>query len=344
MLRTNFVKVTKVGQSRSSLQVNFPEGSWLVACPATIEQTLNYFPFVQLHLEEPGTGSTAPKPQLGLSHFDILWIFRCAFCILGWILCCPCSVMWKLGCCVASGARRGADFGAALVGGVRVIGQSNRVDWRKGILRSIKRASNDGGEGGQDASIMNDEIHINTADNVRYGFWLTKPLPERFRISVKWEPNKLPSAASTVVCHGSDKDAAKRRRFLRKKYEISYDSCINSNQLLQLEGMKTALNLQREVYGNDPIGPTSLSSWHSPPVKKVVAIYGINLDTEVGCAYQRNPCVQISTSDKCHTLEPVFILDEEASLNKNGSNTHVIEDGVICEVRSYEIWSVYLLQ
>jgi len=68
-----------------------------------------------------------------------------------------------------------------------------------------------------------------------------------------------------------------------------------------------------------------------PPIKKVTAIYGVNLPTEVGCAYRRSPSVGISMSRERHTLDQLFMLDKEARLTKDSSNTHVIKNGLISE-------------
>lgn len=98
-------------------------------------------------------------------------------------------------------------------------------------------------------------------------------------------------------------------------------------------GLATSLRLVDETYkANDPIGPLSLSSWQAPPVKNVVAIYGINVPTEVCGVYRRNPAgVRISAA--ALSLEQLFVLDKEAKLSKRGSESHVMKDGVILETK-----------
>mmetsp|Transcript_39566 Transcript_39566/g.69467 ORF Transcript_39566/g.69467 Transcript_39566/m.69467 type:complete len:573 (-) Transcript_39566:7-1725(-) len=322
IVRTDFVNVTKGG---SSLHVNFTDDTWLIACPPTIEQTLILYPYIQLHLEEPGTGS-APKQRRGIFHLDILWVFRCVWCLIKWTFFCPCAVMWKLGHSVVQGAKRGA----ALLGQIRVIGQSGRVDWQQGVIASISKTNDDGGEGG--GSLYHIWAKIQTTDNVRYGFFLKKTTPEEIQIKVKWEPSTLTSTTSTSVCHRSHKNAVKYKTHDNRNKNISYNSC-NSNQLLQMEGLTNSMHLLKETYGNDPLGPRTLSAMTAPPVKRVVAIYGINLPTEVSCAYKRNPFVRISMSNERHSLEQLFVLDKEAALSKEGSVSHVIEQGVINETK-----------
>ena len=99
-----------------------------------------------------------------------------------------------------------------------------------------------------------------------------------------------------------------------------------------MEGTSNALNLLRDTYAKDPMGPLSLSAWQAPPVKKVTAIYGINLPTETAAVYKRNPSVQISMSDK-GSMQQLFVLDKDASLNQDASKTHVIKDGLISETK-----------
>merc|ERR1719401_3322411 len=58
VVRTDFASVA------DGVQVTFKESTWLVASPPTNEQTISLYPYVQLLLEEPGTGS-AQKAQRG---------------------------------------------------------------------------------------------------------------------------------------------------------------------------------------------------------------------------------------------------------------------------------------
>jgi len=118
-----------------------------------------------------------------------------------------------------------------------------------------------------------------------------------------------------------------------RKGDVSYSSTTGTD-LIRMEGLATSLRLVNETYkANDPIGPLSLSSWQAPPVKNVVAIYGINLPTEVCGVYRRNPAgVQISSA--ALSLEQLFVLDKDAKLSKRGRESHVIEDGVILETKN----------
>ncbi|KAL9180570.1 hypothetical protein ACHAXT_011023 [Thalassiosira profunda] len=326
-VRTDFVEVTQGSRQRSSLQLSLKDTTWLLACPPTIEETLSTFPFIQLALEEPGTGSAPTQPK-GICVLDITWPFRFVWWLVSWICCCPCSVMWKLGCCFYRGAKRGADLGAALLGEIRVIGESGRVDWKKGLMACSVKNSEDGGEAG----LLYDFIaRLETTERVRYGIFLSPPKPESVEFKVKWEPNKVSSDASTIVRSQRLENVKKHYRTGKKTLDISYSSS-NCKQIMQMEGLTSAHTLAKETYGTDPMGPLSISGWQPPPVSKVTAIYGINLDTEVGCVYQRNPSVRISSSD-ANRLQQLFILDKKAKLSDEGSATHSIKDGVISETK-----------
>ena len=322
LLRTDFVEVTKQGHTYSSLVIKLKEESWLLACPATLQQTMKRYPYIQLHLEEPGSGS-APIDRKGLCDFDLLWIFRLVWCIICWVFCCPCSVVWKLGGTFMRGAKKGADLTAAMLGDIRVIGQSGMVDWKKGAIdKRLMAEADNGEEGGRMYKLW---AKIQSTDKVKYGLFLTKDKPESCTISVKWEPSTVTPSVSPMVCHNIYKNAKQHK-------DVQYNS-VESKNLIQMEGLTDALQLTNETYGNDPLGPNSLSSYHPPPIKKVTAIYGINLNTEVAGVYKRNPSIRISLSNKHHTIQQMFILDKEAMLNKNGSITHTIDKGTIYETK-----------
>lgn len=325
ILRTNFANVNKGGNHRSSLGVNFEDDSWLVACPPTIEEALRRFPYIIIYLEEPGGKKAPRKRNGGFLHLDILLVFRVAFCLFEWIFCCPCAALWKLGCCCFQVAKKGADIGVALLGGVRVIGQSEKIDWKKGVESSLK--TSDDPERG--AGVYEFWARVQPTEINRYGFFLEKiSKPELIKFKIKWEPRTY-NEAPTMVCHQCRRQGVGSNA-REKKRDISYSS-VKATELIQMEGLTKAIDLVKETYEKDPIGPISYSSWQAPPVKKVTAIYGINLNTEVAGAYQRNPSVRISSSNKDNHLKQLFVLDKEATLDEVGSATHIIEDGVISE-------------
>ena len=124
--------------------------------------------------------------------------------------------------------------------------------------------------------------------------------PVEMTFDVQWEPSSTSAfhdTASATVGHRRHKKYGTRHTDDPKKYSISY-STIHCHQVLKMEGLRDHLKLIKETYEKDPLGPTSLSSSQPLPVKKVTAIYGINLPTEVSAVYKRNPIVQIEQSKK----------------------------------------------
>lgn len=323
VVRTDFASVA------DGVQVTFKESTWLVASPPTNEQTISLYPYVQLLLEEPGTGS-AQEAQRGICTFDIFWPLRCLCCLIRWTLCFPCAFLWKFGSCVIRGTKKGVDKTASLLGGSRVIGESRQIDWSKGIRRTDSKAQDHGGETGSPYYEIHTKISA-TKDKGSGFFLLRRSKPLRLTIKAKWEPHTLPMTASALVCP-SDKRLKKERKFLRRAEEMPYLSS-DSRQLLMLEGLTTATKLIDDTYGRDPLGPLSLSAWQPPPVKNVVAIYGVNLPTEVSCAYRRNPLVRIATTGD-RALAQFFLLDKGAALTTQGGAAYVVEDGVISETRN----------
>lgn len=72
-------------------------------------------------------------------------------------------------------------------------------------------------------------------------------------------------------------------------------SCVD---LMEREGLDDILGLIENVYDTDPVGPRTRSAMDAPPVKRIKAIYGKNLPTEVGAFYCRRPAsIEKSTTN-----------------------------------------------
>jgi len=325
ILRTAFVNVTQEGKESSSLQVNFKAVTWLIACPPTMEQTLRNYPYFQLFFEEPGGRSTGQR-RSNVTNIKRLF---------------------------SNCMKKGADKTIAMFGGVRVIGRSERINWKKGSKKNVK-----GGKGGTFVKIRGD---IETTEDVNYSMSGFQSV--RITFDVQWEPSSISTASTTVVSHRRHKKYGKLHTDDPKKYSISY-STIHCHQVLQMEGLRDHLNLIEDTYEKDPLGPTSLSSVQPPPVKKVTAIYGINLPTEVSAVYKRNPIVRIEQSKtkalrehdssldasrawfaaasviqrayrsrrKCGQM--FVVLDKDARLSNEEGSGLIIRDGVIWETKN----------
>jgi hypothetical protein len=136
---------------------------------------------------------------------------------------------------------------------------------------------------------------------------MTRPVPESVSISV-------PSSASpNLVFTGKDRNS-------------SYKP-IRGDELFALEGLNSTLSLIERCYDTDKLGPRTISTFHAPPVKRVKAIYGINVPTEVGAVYE--PATVVVESDK---VTPLHVIDTSVRLPSNA--VYKVEDGVIYETES----------
>jgi len=206
--------------------------------------------------------------------------------------------------------------------------ESGAIDWRKGVLESSVRSTDGDVEEGNSSYMYPIWTRLQTTENVRFGLMLRKPIPELCTIQVKWEESPVAPSSSPIVCHQSHANRGNSSTADETNKGISYDS-IYSNQLLQMEGLTDALSVADRYFTKDPIGPRYVSAVMPPPIKKVVAIYGINLPTEVAAVYRRSPTVRVSMENSHVKMKQMFVLDSEATLSRN---THVIEGGIIREM------------
>jgi hypothetical protein len=152
---------------------------------------------------------------------------------------------------------------------------------------------------------------------------LKKARTATLHIKVKWFPydkeKSFRSICSPICRSDPDGEPLKIRKKEKEYQEFSgYD-------ILEREGLKTTLQMIRDMYDSDAtLGPRSKSSCDAPPVKRVHAIYGINLPTEIGGVYKRKDvCLS-----ECR-LKSFFKLDRKASLDPKMG--YVVEGGLLLE-------------
>jgi hypothetical protein len=313
-VRSNYFVITQ-----NEPFIDFNNETWIIPTPLDIVKTIKAYPDIQLCVEKPGAG-LPKRRERGICAFDIFWPIRCALCIVKWLLCCPCALLGKVGRTVSSGAMRGVNLASSALGSSVIIGDSEPVNWGKDFLNSNKSADTEGGAGA--VLSMNVELKPRESDNGlgiwQLMFWKHQQL-EKITLTVKWEPQSIKPLAEPVPLY---------------QKSISYTSC-GTKQLAHMEGMGRVIRLVDNTYEPDPIGPLSISSWHPPPVKRVIAIYGINQQTELAAVYKRNPLKHIPNNSnpksQSSELQPTFVLDSDAILGKEISKTHSISKGIIFE-------------
>eukprot|EP00934_Nitzschia_sp_Nitz4_P006898 Nitzschia sp. Nitz4//scaffold269_size25945//9125//11428//NITZ4_008288-RA/size25945-processed-gene-0.2-mRNA-1//1//CDS//3329544964//6888//frame0 len=99
-------------------------------------------------------------------------------------------------------------------------------------------------------------------------------------------------------------------------------------------GTRSFLQSVESLYDSDPLGPRSRSAIDAPPVKRVHAIYGINIPTEIGALYER--------TDACYSTRrylPLHQLDATGAFVQQQDKKHdniEIRDCLVFEVPTQE--------
>ena len=119
------------------------------------------------------------------------------------------------------------------------------------------------------------------------------------------------------------------RLTIRRKEEIYQE--FSGYDIIHREGLGSVLSVVKDVYDEDHIelGPRTKSSFDVPPVRRVHAIYGINLPTEVGAIYKRK--------DTCLSdgqLKNLYRLDAFAELAPDSRKEgYITKNGILLETK-----------
>jgi hypothetical protein len=97
--------------------------------------------------------------------------------------------------------------------------------------------------------------------------------------------------------------------------------------IMEREGLEDMLRVIKTAYDNDAtMGPRSISSSQTPPVKRVHAIYGINLPTEMAGVYERqDTCL---SNDRLRNL---YQLDTQATVDR--ASGYTVKGGLMFETK-----------
>ena len=102
-------------------------------------------------------------------------------------------------------------------------------------------------------------------------------------------------------------------------------------EIIEREGLTDALKMIKDVYdGDSKLDPRNKSSYDAPPVRKIHAIYGVNLPTEIGSIYKRK-----DTYFSGSNLKNLYKLDSKAILAENHKHNHgyVVKGGILMETK-----------
>lgn len=140
--------------------------------------------------------------------------------------------------------------------------------------------------------------------------------PERIMLKMTWNLAAPSQAPSVAIKDTATKDP---------QFKEGRTDCPG---LLKREGLDNILDMMHEVYDSDPVDPFGRSSTEVPPVKRVKAIYGINLPSEIGGVYCRRPAAMVSSSDN------KYMPDQHAKLTKEAKEEgYLVKGGLLYETK-----------
>jgi len=275
------------------LMYEFP-GTFTLPTPAQIIKDREGL--LQFKLQEPGLKAAKQEEERGESFDPAHCLFEIVCCPFKYILCLPCTLAWCLLRKTFEFTRdvtlAGADMTATLMGAGANIAHSKQF-----YLADIMGNSCD--------ATVNTQIFMD--DNAKRKVEISAKL--------KWIPPKHPSSVEAGArAHNSPMAVVSAQPHVanhftvehKSKYHVRYEA-IDGDELLTNEGMSRILDFVHNRYEKDALGPRTLSAADAPPVKRVIAIFGVNRPTEVGAVYRRRAAViQLgiqNTMEKLHRLD-----------------------------------------
>jgi hypothetical protein len=155
-------------------------------------------------------------------------------------------------------------------------------------------------------------------------FMTTKaPRTTHLHIKMKWIPfNK--SKSFRPICSPVARPDPDGEPLCIHKKKKEYQE-FTGYDIIEREGLDSTLRMIKDVYDGDAqIGPRSNSSSDAPPVKRIHAIYGINVPTEIGGIYKRKDCCL-----SAEKLKNLYTPDAKATVDSNTG--YVINRGLLME-------------
>ena len=263
---------------------------------------------LQFFLQEPGIASA--KKEKG----------KCKCNPLVWCLCCcciPCMLAYKIVEWVLCGLISGATLTADAI--ARSAGNSSTLAFSESAKIPAKVWN------GKVVTVKVPLYHID--DYRRYSGIMRCLLAKKSRkvdlfVKLKWvkfDNRKSFRRICSPVCRPSSNAV---QLPITTKDNVNQE--FSGYDIMEREGLEDLLKFIRDEYDDDKFLPRSLSAIEPPPIKRVHAIYGVNLPTEVGCVYTRQ--------DTClsgNMLQSLYIPDKKAKIGKNTG--YKISGGLIME-------------
>mmetsp|Transcript_42358 Transcript_42358/g.102062 ORF Transcript_42358/g.102062 Transcript_42358/m.102062 type:complete len:716 (-) Transcript_42358:1589-3736(-) len=186
--------------------------------------------------------------------------------------------------------------------------------------------------GGISTEGMEREVH--TVFTKKGGGWCRKKVQIPISIHIR-QVSPMETTKNTIcspVCQPSDSSVNNGGKVVilthAKRDEVEYKP-ISGFDIISREGVKHVLNAIQKEYDADPLDPRGRTSSDRPPVKRIKAVYGINLPTEVGAVYRRRP----AAVDRDDTVLNVHRLDTKARVVDENSG-YVTKGGKVLETKN----------
>ena len=253
--------------------------------------------------------------------FDCIICLVC--CPIKYFLCLPCTIagciVWKTLCVTKDIALAGVNMTAIALNAGTTLALSEPCSIRHQFHQL---------HGKSKVNLLSSMVHI--GDKGRLFDWFRKSRKTTATIELKWTPPIQKKQSPSNIAETSDRSPKSYGLNLvhNNKDQVEYEAC-DSTELLQNEKLDLTLSLVRERYNGDPMGPCTLSADRPPPVRRVKAVYGINLPTEVGAVYRRQKACVLGPG----AVQKLQMLDTKVRNSKlyNGNRAYKIQDGRIME-------------
>lgn len=273
-------------------------------------------------LQEPGLAVAKEEVEEN-TICCIIWTPIC--CLLRWITCCCiCDylyrlIRWILCGILFRGVALSADAITSGAGGGANLAFSNPIP--------IPHEVWTGKEAARQIMLFHKDDYEHPYEQFLCFIFHKQPRTATLRVKFRWIPYQKEGsvrAACSAVCQPNFETNPQLIVSSKKEQYQGFAG----HDILEREGLEGTLQLINGTYdGDSAMGPRSLSSIDAPPVQRIHAIYGINLNTEVGCVYRRK--------DRClsdNALKNLYKIDAKASLATKSSGFS-LQNGILYETR-----------
>jgi hypothetical protein len=293
-------------------------------------------PYLQFLLQEPGIG--VAKQEQSTERFNPLkCCLKCITCF--WI----CDLVYRIlqffTCILVQGLTLSADVISRAAGGSTTLAQSDRFYLIEDRIWS-----------GQAVTLDLELFHKDDIGRKEGGCcccfccWCfqtpVQPRTTKLSLQLTWTPYNMIKSSNHICSRIAQQQQQQQQQASNiNKGGATVLTITGKNQtyqefsgydILEREGLTPILQVVKDVYDNDAsLGPRTISSVDPPRVKRVHAIYGINLPTEVSGIYKRkDTCLSDSR------LKNLYKLDVGAQVARHDKDSgYIVRNGVILETK-----------